>query len=52
MKSYKYMGIIYHRRTKSNQKNSWFYYIDDVKLIFKTEELIRDWIETYIMGEF
>ena len=45
MKSYKYMGIIYHKKT-------WFYYMDDVSMKFKTHELICDFIEDYIMGEF
>jgi hypothetical protein len=45
MKSYKYMGIIYHKKT-------WFYYMNDVSMKFKTHELICDWIEDFIMGEF
>ena len=45
MKSYKYMGIIYHKKTG-------FYYIENVSMKFKTHKLIKDWIETDIKGEF
>ena len=45
MKSYKYMGITYYKKTG-------YYYIKDVSMKFKTHELIRDWIETDIKGEF
>ena len=45
MKSYIYMGIIYH-------KKAWFYYMDNVKKKFKSHELICDWIEdNIIQGE-
>ena len=45
MKSYKYMGVRYYKQTG-------FYYIKNVSMKFKTHELIRDWIETDIKGEF
>ena len=45
MKSYKYMGVRYYKQT-------WYYYIKDVSMKFKTHKLIKDWIETDIKGEF
>ena len=45
MKNYEYMGITYFKKT-------WFYYIENVSMKFKTHKLIKDWIETDIKGEF
>jgi hypothetical protein len=38
MKSWKYLGITYHRKT-------YFYYIDGIDIKFKTHELICNYIE-------
>tara|TARA_R110002020_G_C16168973_1_gene763934 strand:+ start:203 stop:355 length:153 start_codon:yes stop_codon:yes gene_type:complete len=45
LRGYEYMGITYYKKT-------WYYYIKDVSMKFKTHKLIKDWIETDIKGEF
>ena len=51
MKSYKltgyeHMGVRYYKHT------SGYYYLPSVSMKFKTHNLIKDWIETDINGEF